>query len=55
MPVTALHEIAFDGDATALRAALKEGGCELEARDDEHGTTAFLIACKNGSVECMLL
>ena len=44
MPVTAAMVAAAHDDATSLRAALKEGGCELEARDDEHGATAFLIA-----------
>ena len=42
MPVTAAMVAAQGGDATALRATLKEGGCELEAREDEHGGTAFL-------------
>ena len=37
MRMTAAMVAAGDGDATALRAALKEGGCELEAREDEHG------------------
>ena len=27
---TVLHHSAGEGDATALRAALKEGGCELD-------------------------
>eukprot|EP01045_Picozoa_sp_COSAG04_P041435 COSAG04_NODE_12592_length_645_cov_0.943223_1_plen_143_part_10 len=55
MSETALMLAAFQDDATTLRATLKEGGCELEARDDEHGTTAFLVACLKGSVECMKL
>ena len=55
MPETELMHMAAAGDATALRAALKEGGCELEARDDEHGGTAFLWACIKGSAECMQL
>ena len=44
-------EACWRGDATAL----KEGGFELEERDDEHGATPFLIACLKGSVECMQL
>ena len=55
MFMTAAMVAAAHGDATALRAAIKEGGCELEARDDEHGTTAFLVACHKGCVECMKL
>ena len=55
MPVTELHHWAQHDDAAAMRATLKEGGCELEAREDKQGTTAFLVACMEGSVECMQL
>ena len=54
MPETALVAAALRSDATAVRDTLK-GGCELEAREDEHGATAFLIVCYKGCVECMQL
>eukprot|EP01045_Picozoa_sp_COSAG04_P005957 COSAG04_NODE_285_length_18117_cov_10.869797_10_plen_158_part_00 len=55
MPETALMGDAAADDATAVRAALKEGGCELDAREEDTEMTAFLCACSQGSVECMKL
>ena len=34
-----------------MEAVLDVGGSELEARDPEHGLTAFLYACAKGSAE----
>ena len=41
------------GDAEGLQALIA-GGAELEAKD-EHGFTAFLLACSMGQVECMAM
>ena len=50
--VNALMWVACSGLAAAVRAALAAGWCELEARDSI-GSTAFLLACYNGKVECV--
>ena len=49
----ALMLAAQSGVIAAVRTALAAGWCELEARDDNCGDTAFLFACFKGSVECM--
>ena len=36
-----------------MEAVLGVGGCELEAREQTTGGTAFLFACSNGSAECI--
>ena len=43
MPLTALHVQAANGDATALRAAIKEGGCELDAREKDGDTSTAIL------------
>eukprot|EP01047_Picozoa_sp_COSAG01_P119089 COSAG01_NODE_47784_length_387_cov_0.621528_1_plen_52_part_10 len=35
-----------------MEAVLAVGGAELEATD-EHGATAFLLACHKGHAECI--
>eukprot|EP01045_Picozoa_sp_COSAG04_P019896 COSAG04_NODE_1977_length_5094_cov_11.505105_3_plen_871_part_00 len=52
--MTALMLAANSGVPAAARLALEKSWCELEARD-ANGDTAFLIACCNGSAECMQL
>ena len=50
----AVWDLIRGGDVAALRAALDAGGAGLvEAPLDKHGSTAFLIACFYGQVECM--
>ena len=47
---TALMHTAFSGVASAVRAALTAGWCELETAES-NGHTAFLLACHEGHAE----
>ena len=51
--VTALMEAAHSDDVAAVRAVLALGVEDREAREPETGITAYLIACRKGSVDCM--
>jgi len=55
MPWTTLHAAACDGDVSALSIALKQKGCDLEAREDGNGGTAFMLAVSVGATECMVM
>ena len=46
--------VTLSGEASAVRAALEAGCCDLEAKDKD-GLTAFLVACSTGHVDCMQL
>ena len=51
----ALHHAARSGNPAAVRTALAAPGwCDIEA-GDRLGQTAFMFACRSGSVECMEL
>ena len=42
---------AWKGSATAVQAVLNAGGSDLEAKEEETGCTAFVLACENGDAE----
>jgi ankyrin repeat protein len=46
-----LNDAAERGDLVEVEALLA-AGAETEARDEEHGSTAFLWACDAGQLEC---
>jgi ankyrin repeat protein len=49
---TGLHMAAAGGHAVAVRWLL-DAKVDLEAREKQQGSTAFLLACLDGRVECM--
>ena len=50
---TGLMYAAGNGHAPLVERLLALGLADLETRDSTNGATAFLVACRNGSVACV--